>query len=146
MAIACLVKPSCLHLGLPFAYLAFRKRGLRAGLAPELWVFALLVIGPMLLWYPHAAKLRQMTGLTFGIWRSGFSKWASWGVLSSWEFWEKILVRRVPYGLLGYFGVPMLIAGPVMPRRSRTRRRSRCSGGRRVRGEGSRERRADVKR
>jgi 4-amino-4-deoxy-L-arabinose transferase-like glycosyltransferase len=113
LALACLIKPPTLYLGLPLAYLAFRKHGLRAMLRPELWLFAALVVASLAGWYYHAHQLKEMTGLTFGVWEYGSDKWGNWDLVGSWDFWERILMTRIFANVLSYAGLPLLLIGLI---------------------------------
>jgi len=113
LTIACLIKPPTLYLGLPLAYFALRKHGRRAMTRPELWLFAAVVFGSLILWYTHAHQFKQTTGLTFTffVWEHGSGQWWNRELVCSWEFWEKILLHRIFHDSLSYFGLPLLIIG-----------------------------------
>jgi 4-amino-4-deoxy-L-arabinose transferase-like glycosyltransferase len=67
LAMAVLIKPFCLYVGVPLIYLAWRKFGWRFLAKPVLWIYALLVIVPMIGWYTHAFRVWTVYGNTFGI-------------------------------------------------------------------------------
>lgn len=115
LAIACLIKPPTLYLGLPLAFLAIRKHGVRTLARLELWIFAAVVMGSVALWYVHVHQFKATTGLTFGVWEYGSDKWGNWNLVGSWAFWEKVFVRRIPYLVLSSLGLPLLIIGLVRP-------------------------------
>jgi len=115
LAIACLIKPPTLYMGLPLAFLAIRKHKALALTHIKLWIFAGLVMGSLALWYVHAHDLKTTTGLTFGVWEYGSDKWGNWNLVGSWAFWDKIFIQRVPDLLLSYLGLPLLIIGLVRP-------------------------------
>ncbi|MEI7437038.1 MAG: glycosyltransferase family 39 protein, partial [bacterium] len=115
LAVACLIKPPTLYLGLPLAFLAIRKHGARTLARLELWAFAAVVMGSLALWYFHAHQFKATTGLTFGVWEYGSDKWGNWALVGSRMFWEKIFIERIPGLLLSYLGVPLLIIGLVRP-------------------------------
>jgi hypothetical protein len=53
LALAMLVKPYAIFLGLPIAYLILKKWGLKAFKKPEIYLFALLSLIPLALWRRH---------------------------------------------------------------------------------------------
>lgn len=118
LSIACLLKPPTLYLGLPLGYLAFRKHRFKTVANPCLWLFAILLFGSLSLWYFHAHRFIDTTGLTFGVWEYGSDKWGNWGLVSSTEFWKTIFIERIPRFLLSYLGVPLLVLGLVRPAHS----------------------------
>ena len=122
LTLACLLKPPTLYLGLPLAFLALQKDKRKALARPELWAYALFIFVALGLWYSHAYRIKQDTGLTFGVWEYGSDKWGNWGLVCSWEFWDEILVQRIPQILLSYLGLPLLIIGLVRPRHSANER------------------------
>lgn len=119
LAIACLLKPPTLYLGLPLAYLAIQKHKCRTLLRLELWMYAVALLTVLALWYYHAHSIKQATGLTFGVWEYGSDKWGNWGLVRSWAFWEKIFIQRIPHVLLSYLGLPLLIVGMVKARHTK---------------------------
>ena len=122
IALACLIKPPALCLGLPLTYLAFRKYatgGIRLG---HLLAFCVLVIAPLVLWYYHAHRLRTQTGLTFGVWGYGTDKWGNWDLVLSWRFWQRILQERISLQYLSYLGVPVVAWGLLIKPESRDER------------------------
>lgn len=64
LLVALLVKPTNLVLGLPLAYLAFRRHGVRGLIRVELWAYALIVLGAVIAWYWHAHQLWKTYGNT----------------------------------------------------------------------------------
>jgi membrane protein implicated in regulation of membrane protease activity len=67
LAIAVLIKPYCMYLGVPLIYLCGRKFGWRFLIKPAIWLYSLVVIFPMAAWYVHAFDLWKLYGNTFGI-------------------------------------------------------------------------------
>lgn len=53
LALAMLVKPYAIFLGLPIAYLVFRKWGKKFYLKPQVFIFAFLALLPLILWRRH---------------------------------------------------------------------------------------------
>lgn len=117
LAVACLLKPPTLYLGLPLAYLAFRKGGWKAAARPELWAYGILIFAALALWYGHAYGIKRSTGLTFGVWEYGSDKWGNWDLVRSGSFWYLIFAKRIPHILLSYVGLPLLIIGLWRPSR-----------------------------
>jgi hypothetical protein len=67
LALAVLIKPFCLYVGLPLLYLCWRRLGWRSVTRPILWVYTVVIIVPMAAWYLHAFHLWTLYGNTFGI-------------------------------------------------------------------------------
>ncbi len=118
-AMACLLKLPCLYLGLPLLYLAWATWGWGLVRRPALWVFAVLVLVPVALWYAHAHALYRDGGVTFGIWEYGSDKWGNWRLVASGEFWAGVFLRSLAERHLTWAGVPLAIAGLLLPRRGR---------------------------
>ncbi|MFH0793083.1 MAG: glycosyltransferase family 39 protein, partial [bacterium] len=83
ISLACLIKLPTLYIGLPLAFMSFRKFGGRAWQRIELWAYVSMVFGLVALWYYHAHWLKYQTGLTFGIWEYGTDKWGNWNLALS---------------------------------------------------------------
>ena len=115
-AMACLLKLPCLYLGLPLVYLAWRAWGPALVRRPALWLFAALVLTPVALWYAHAHALHRGGGVTFGIWEYGSDKWGNWRLVASGEFWNGVLFRSLAERHLTWAGVPLAVAGLLLPR------------------------------
>jgi 4-amino-4-deoxy-L-arabinose transferase-like glycosyltransferase len=64
---AVFAKLPALHLGLLYAALALRRRGLRALRDRELWGFAALALLPAALWYGYARSVWHATGRSMGL-------------------------------------------------------------------------------
>ena len=89
-ALCFLVKIPTLYLGFPLLVIALQRWGWRFILRPSLWLYAIAVLAPTVLWYAHAADLFAETGLTFGIWnRYGYDKWDR-GVLFTVDFYRQL--------------------------------------------------------
>jgi 4-amino-4-deoxy-L-arabinose transferase-like glycosyltransferase len=80
-ALAILVKPTSIHIGLVYLLLILSRLGSRGLLRPEVLGFGLLSLTPPALWYWHAYTLFRNHGNTFGILSGGDSKF---GGLSYW--------------------------------------------------------------
>ena len=114
-AMACLLKLPCLYLGLPLLYLAWRTWGPALVRRPALWLFLGLVLAPVALWYAHAHALYR-GGVTFGIWEYGSDKWGNWRLVASGDFWNGVLLRSLAERHLTWAGVPLALAGLLLPR------------------------------
>jgi 4-amino-4-deoxy-L-arabinose transferase-like glycosyltransferase len=80
-ALAILVKPTSIHVGLIFLFLLVEKSGLRFLRRGSVWLFAAICLVPGVLWYLHARNLYLIYGNTFGVISGGDSKF---GNLSYW--------------------------------------------------------------
>ena len=98
-ALAVLLKPPSLYLGLPLLYLAVRKYGKKTFLQWNLWLFASLVIIPSFIWYHHAHQLFLQTGLTFGTTGEGYSKFGNPDYWLSLPFY-KTMAKRLLFDIL----------------------------------------------
>lgn len=115
-ASACLLKLPCLYLGLPLLYLAWRSWGGALVRRLDLWLFLALVLAPVALWYAHAHALYRDGGVTFGIWEYGTDKWGNWRLVASGDFWNGVLLRSLAERHLTWPGVPLALAGLLLPR------------------------------
>ena len=89
-ALCFLIKVPTLYLGFPLLAMALQRWGWRFILRPSLWLYAIAILVPAVLWYTHAADLFTETGLTFGIWnRYGYDKWDR-GVLFTVDFYRQV--------------------------------------------------------
>lgn len=115
ITLTCLLKITSLYLGLPIAFLCWRRDGLRMILRPELWIFAAALFGAVLSWYMHANKLGQSTGLSFGILHD--PKHAPWAQLADPQFYNIIILRRLAERHFTWAGFVLLLVGLCLPRR-----------------------------
>lgn len=76
-ALAILVKPTSIHIGLLFALLAFGEFGLKILERWEVWLAAAIALIPGAMWYVHARDLYLTYGNTFGILSGGDSKFGN---------------------------------------------------------------------
>ncbi|MGE3174857.1 MAG: ArnT family glycosyltransferase [Planctomycetota bacterium] len=103
LALAILVKPTSVHIGLLAGILAFRRGGLRTLFGPQMLTFGAIALLPAICWYTHAAQLHLEYGNTFGVISGGDSKW---GNVSWWldpTFYRNLQNIDVVYGM-GYTG------------------------------------------
>ncbi len=80
-ALAILVKPTSIHIGLVFLFLLVERFGIRFLRRGSVWLFAAICLAPGVLWYLHARNLYLVYGNTFGVISGGDSKF---GNLSYW--------------------------------------------------------------
>jgi hypothetical protein len=108
LALAILVKLPGVIIVAPLIVLAWQRT--RWGVFRDRR-FLLALVVPALLslaWYWHAYEIFRETGLTFGVfgttktyppdvasgpWPTAFSKWSSWELLTSWNFYDTMLAR-----------------------------------------------------
>lgn len=118
LALAILLKPTTIHLGLWCCLLVWRRRGLRAVFAPRMLAFAAVALLPAVAFYAHAAGLHLHYGNTFGVISGGDFKWGG----PSWWFDPRFylaLLRIDGWLALGLGGC--LLAGiGLLARRSRS--------------------------
>jgi 4-amino-4-deoxy-L-arabinose transferase-like glycosyltransferase len=77
IALAILVKPTAIHIGLLFALLALPRYGLAVVKRREVWLAAGVAVLPAVLWYAHARQLYLTYGNTFGLFSGGDSKFGN---------------------------------------------------------------------
>jgi len=120
-ALAALLKLPALYLGLPLFVLAWQKHGRRTFMRPALWLFALAVLVPVILWYRHAHEIYRQTGLTFGIWGAGTDKWGDFAPLATLKFYNDVFFKSIAERHLTWGGFVLCIAGLWMRRRPKER-------------------------
>ncbi len=111
IALAIAIKPVCLYIGLPLAFICFIKYGQAFIYRPRLYYYALIVIFPAILWYLHAHFLFMETGLSYGIWGYGTDKWGDFGLLLTTDFYKKIFFERLSRQHLTFSGYTLMLAG-----------------------------------
>ncbi len=109
-ALAILVKPTSIHIGLVFALLSFAYW--RNGLLKrwEVWASVIFVLLPSVLWYWHAKNLYVTYGNTFGLLSGGDSKFGNLKILLSPHFYISILHLDSKW-VLGYGLILLFIVG-----------------------------------
>jgi 4-amino-4-deoxy-L-arabinose transferase-like glycosyltransferase len=80
-AVAILVKPTAIHIGLVFLLLLFVRYRFAVIKQWRLWTFALIALLPNVVYFAHARNLYLTYGNTFGLFSGGDSKF---GNLSTW--------------------------------------------------------------
>ncbi|MEA5424643.1 ArnT family glycosyltransferase [Synechococcus sp. CCY9202] len=109
---ACLLKVfPLLWLGLPMLWLWHRQPNRQAttvGWAGPM-VFGLASVVVTALWYWHAYRLGQASGLSFGFWGDDVDR-ANPLALLGWRYWLELLLR-IAVRNLAVLGVPLLVLG-----------------------------------
>ena len=123
IAMAVLLKPTALCLGLVLAWILLAVRPERGPFATghplrdlRAWCFAAGVFALLSAWMWWAHRLGQETGLSFGVLRS--DKFADWPLAGSLGFWHTILVERLAERHLAWGGAALALAGLLRPRSS----------------------------
>lgn len=117
LALAIAVKLPQLFLGVPVAYLVWRRLGWRMVAQVRVWLCALVALVPAALWYWHANQLREQTGLTFDIWGRGAGhKMLNRELLTSLDFYTGTL-SALTESHLNYGGTLLLVIGWILLRR-----------------------------
>jgi hypothetical protein len=116
LAVAIAVKIPELYLGVPVTFLVWRRLGARMFLRFRVWAYAAIALVPPALWYLHAHHLKEMTGLSFGIWEVGSDKWGNVDLLASPSFYSKMLFGRLIERHLTHAGAVLLAIGAVLLR------------------------------
>lgn len=107
VALAILLKLPALYLGIPVGYLILERYGLSCWKAPVVWLAALGMLLPALIWYWHANQLFKEYHNTFGILGSGYLKFGSSDLLLHAPFYlgtarRVALYHLTPIGTLGF--------------------------------------------
>lgn len=120
VTLAALVKLPALYLGLPLLYLAWGKYGRGFIRRPELWSFAGVTLSIVAAWYAHAHALKDVNGLTFGIWEYGSDKWGNWDLVFSVRYWNTVLFSHLAERIITWPIMGLFLIGLFHDRRSRT--------------------------
>lgn len=119
ITLACLLKLPTLYLGLPVAWLAWRRLGWRMLLSPALWAYGAVVLVAVAAWYWHAYRLGSANGASFAILNS--DKIGHWDMLLDWRYHNTIVFRRLAERHFTWAGFPLLLVGLALPRRGAER-------------------------
>jgi len=113
---ACLIKVlPFVWLGVPLLWLWGSRRRWRVLRHPGTWLFTLTALAVTALWYWHAHRLGQSSGLSFGFW-GGEAHRYSWRDLLGPGYWAG-LALRITVRNLAVVGLPLLALGLVALRR-----------------------------
>lgn len=121
-SVAILLKIPTLYLGLPLIYLAWLRFGKLFFKSGMLWLYAFLVLIPVIIWYYHSHQLFLKSGLTFGIWGFGSDKWGNFDVILTVKFYNDILFKSIAERHLTYAGFIPFLAGLFIKRTTRQER------------------------
>ena len=111
VSIACLIKPTSLHIAFPIVYLCWKKYHGKMFIRPELFLYAGFTLAVVIAWYYYAHQIKIQTGQTFGIWEYGEDKWGNWKLVSTWNFWNTIIFSRLAERHFTWLGFPILVFG-----------------------------------
>lgn len=109
LALAILIKPTALVLGLPVAVVLWRGAGWRTLGDWRVWALAAVMLLPPALWYRHAYELGSLTGNTVGIFSGGYLKLARTDLLTSSEFYLRQVWFVAMYHLSPALLVPLAV-------------------------------------
>lgn len=104
ISIACLIKIPTLYIGLPLAFLSYKKYGWKAIKKPLLLFYSGFILISLFLWYSHAHQIFIDTGLSFGIWGYGSDKWGNWDFIFTWEFINGVFFKNIAEKHLTWIG------------------------------------------
>lgn len=111
-ALAILVKPTSVNIGLIFLLLGLEKWGVGIVKRKEVWVSLAIALIPGMLWYWHARGLFLNYGNTFGLLSGGDSKFGNLDIWSSPRFYLSIVNLDTKW-ILGYGAILPFIAGMI---------------------------------
>ncbi len=118
VSLAALLKIPALYLGLPLLFLARLRFQSNTFKTKTLWLFALLVLVPVVAWYYHAHQLFLQYGLSFGIWGFGTDKWGNFDIILTSQFYNRILFQSIAERHLTYAGFLIFFFGLFLKRKS----------------------------
>jgi 4-amino-4-deoxy-L-arabinose transferase-like glycosyltransferase len=114
MALAILVKPTSIHLGLLLVLLTILRRGPAYLFRSKCLVFAAVSLLPGLAYYVHAMHLHAQYGNTFGVISGGDSKWGSLYYWTSPTFYLRWFQTERWYLFGDKSGTFLVLAGVVL--------------------------------
>lgn len=112
-AVALLVKPTAVHLGMVFAILLLQAKGRPGFRDRRLWLAAGTALTPLVAWTLHARSLHLRYGNTFGVISGGDRKFATLDTLVSTDFYTGVTRTEVLW-VLGLGAVPFALLGLVV--------------------------------
>ena len=119
-AIAILVKPTSIHLGLVLMILAAHRSSWRTWFTPKLLAFAAIAMLPAVLYSAHAVSLHHQYGNTFGTISGGDSKWGGPRWWFSPRFYFHLLITDA-FGSVGPAGAVLALIGMFVSMRGNWR-------------------------
>src|SRR5690349_7270517 len=120
-ALAILVKPTSIHIGLIFALIALDKWGVKILRRGETWLSILIAITPGALWYLHARNIYLTYGNTFGLLSGGDSKFGNLIMWISPHVYLSIIYLDMKW-ILGYIAILPFTIGLVVGLKNRESR------------------------
>lgn len=117
ISLAALIKLPSLYLGLPLIYIAYQKYGFRLFGKFKLYILALFIFIPVILWYYHAHQLFLNGGSSFGIWTYGQDKWGMFSLLIDPEWYNDIFFKSIAERHLTYPAFILFIWGLFIKRK-----------------------------
>jgi hypothetical protein len=117
-ALAILVKPTALHIGLIFLILLIKRHRFEWIKKPELWVFGAISLLPAVAYYLHARNLYLTYGNTFGLFSGGDSKFGNFDYWLSPTFYWNVLRLDLQW-IFGWAGAILFGVGLFSARRQR---------------------------
>jgi 4-amino-4-deoxy-L-arabinose transferase-like glycosyltransferase len=120
-AIAILVKPTSVHIGLIFALLALDKWGVNILRRWETWLSIAIALTPGILWYLHARNIYLTYGNTFGLLSGGDSKFGTLLSKLSPHLYYHIAYLELKW-ILGFGAIFLFCAGAVIATRRKALR------------------------
>lgn len=118
-ALAILVKPTSIHIGLLFALLALDAFGVKVLKRREIWLAMVIALTPGALWYLHARNLYLSYGNTFGLLSGGDSKFGTIDQYFGTHLYTHLVGLDWKW-VLGYGYILLFLAGLVMAWRSKS--------------------------
>jgi hypothetical protein len=109
IAMALLVKPTSIHIGLVLALFAIDRLGFAVLKKKEIWLALLISLLPSLFWYWHARDLYLEYGNTFGLLSGGDSKFGNLSVWLSPSFYASLARLELKWIFAAIAIVPFLI-------------------------------------
>jgi len=120
VALACLIKITNLHLGLPLAFLIWARQRDERPPWQKLAFFVFLVMVPTFLWYFHSYQLHLKGAQPLIPWApGGESRWGNLEELVTWRFYRKMIFDRLWKVHLTYTGGALFFIGLLMRRGNR---------------------------
>jgi 4-amino-4-deoxy-L-arabinose transferase-like glycosyltransferase len=117
VSLAVLLKLTALYVGMPIAYLFWRRYGVDIWRSPVVWAAGVLTLTPCALWYWHAHELYVEYHNTFGILGAGFSKFGNAALLGSSDFYIRTAQRIALYHLTPLAALGSIYGFVVLVRR-----------------------------
>lgn len=110
-ALAALMNPTTLVIGLPLLYLARLRFGARWARTPALWLYAAAVLVPAAAWYAYSRAELYDPLYSVGIWEFGYGKWGNLDLLLSPKFYNDVFLKSVAERHLTWAGAVAFAVG-----------------------------------